>query len=157
MIETLKITSLTLVSIFLQIILTKHFEFFYLLDIPLIVVVYFATYKSRVQSCLIGGVVGLIQDSISGLPLGMNGFSKTLLGYLSAAASRRFVIEQFGILLSMMLVACFLDSLIKQSLFVITGLPLPARFFIAPLIQALLTTPPGAGAIAGLTKLDRWR
>lgn len=157
MIEAFKVISITLVSVFLQLLLTKHLEFFYLLDIPLIAVVYFGTYKSRVESCLIGGVIGLIQDSISGLPLGMNGFSKTFLGYLSASASKRLVMEQFGILLCVMLTASLLDSCLKLTLFYATGLVIPSRILVAVLLQAVLTTPPGAGAIIGMTKLDRWR
>jgi hypothetical protein len=50
-----------------------------------------------------------------------------------------------------------LDSCIKLTLFFATGLIIPSRIMIAVLLQALLTTPPGAGAIIGLTKLDRWR
>ena len=157
MIEVLKIVSITIVAVFVQLLLTKHLEYFYLLDIPLIAVVYFGTYKNRTESCIIGGIIGLIQDSISGLPLGMNGFSKTLLGYVSAAASRRLVLERFGMLLGLMLVISLADSTIKLVLFLAAGLATPPRYPIAMILQALLSTPPGAAAIVGLTKVDRWR
>jgi rod shape-determining protein MreD len=156
-IELLKVVSITLVAVFIQLLLTKHLEYFYLLDIPLIAVVYFGTYKGRIESCIIGGIIGLIQDSISGLPLGMNGFSKTILGYVSASASRRLVLERFGMLLSLMLVLSLTDSTIKLVLFLGTGLTIPSRYAMATILQALLSTPPGAAAMVGLTKLDRWR
>jgi rod shape-determining protein MreD len=42
---------------------------------------------------IIGTSIGLLQDSLSGVPMGTNGFSKTLIGYLAATAGSKFDVD----------------------------------------------------------------
>jgi len=68
----------------------------HLLDLPLLVVIYFSvTRRSRVFGTLFGSAVGLAEDALSHGFLGMFGVVKALVGYLGAWASVKFDLEQF--------------------------------------------------------------
>jgi rod shape-determining protein MreD len=58
------------------------------------VTVYFALMRrSPVQGTFIGAFVGLAQDSLSKIPLGMYGIVKTLVGYFAASVGLRFDVD----------------------------------------------------------------
>ncbi len=64
------------------------------LELPLLVVVFFALTRRRTLSSLFyGGAVGLLQDALSHNPIGMFGIVKTLAGYFAASASVRFDVD----------------------------------------------------------------
>lgn len=68
-----------------------------LVDLPLLVVIYFSiTRRSKVFGTLFGTVVGLAEDALSHGYLGMFGIAKALVGYLGAWASVQFDLEQFA-------------------------------------------------------------
>ncbi|HVF49555.1 MAG TPA: rod shape-determining protein MreD [Pyrinomonadaceae bacterium] len=62
-------------------------------DLPLVVVVYFALKRDPVQAVIIGAVAGIATDAFSAGLLGANGFSKTLTAYLIAAVLTRVMID----------------------------------------------------------------
>lgn len=83
-----------LAAILYQVYVSKFFEFLGFLDLPLLVTVYFSIMqRSPVAGLFTGGLIGLVQDSLSHQPLGILGIVKTLVGYFAASASLRFDIS----------------------------------------------------------------
>src|SRR6266851_9870854 len=76
-------------------ILSFKFKVFGCFDLPLICSVYYGfTLGNPIASIVIGGSLGLMQDSISGAVLGANGLSKTLIGFFAATAGSKFAVDQ---------------------------------------------------------------
>ncbi len=95
-------------------ILTLKFRVFSYFDLPLIYSVYYGFTLARPSgSIAIGSVVGLMQDSLSGAALGMNGFTKTLIGFLAASASSKFDVEQPVTRVLALVLFTFLDLAVK--------------------------------------------
>lgn len=68
------------------------------LDLPLLVVVYWAiASRNAVSSSLLGAAMGLVQDSLSHLALGVNGIAKTLIGYGNASFGSKMDADHAGI------------------------------------------------------------
>jgi len=67
--------------------ITGRFSFY---DLPLVVTIFFALgRRSPIQGMLMGSILGLFEDALTGHPLGINGISKTLAGYLAASVGVR--------------------------------------------------------------------
>src|SRR5262245_14731874 len=82
-------------TVIVQGILSLRLRVFGYFDLPLICSVYYGfVLGNPIASIVIGGSVGLLQDSLSGAVLGCNGFSKTLIGFLSASAGTKFNVDQ---------------------------------------------------------------
>jgi rod shape-determining protein MreD len=67
-----------------------------LLDLPLLVTIYFGLSRRNPSTgLLLGMIVGLLQDSLSGptIPLGLYGISKTIIGYLASSIGARLDTE----------------------------------------------------------------
>ena len=94
--STLAKFALILVAVVVaQGILSLKFEVFAYFDLPLIYTIYYGfTLASPTGSIAVGSALGLMQDSLSGAILGLNGFSKTLIGFLAASAGSRFDVDQ---------------------------------------------------------------
>src|SRR4051794_16634908 len=83
------------VFVVLQGILSIKFRIFGYFDLPLIASVYYGfTFSNPIASVVFGSVMGLMQDSLSGVALGINGLSKTLIGFFAAKAGAKFAIDQ---------------------------------------------------------------
>jgi rod shape-determining protein MreD len=63
------------------------------IDLPLVVVTYFALRRDVVLALFVGFVAGISTDVYSGGLLGANGFSKTLIAYLIAALVTRVMLD----------------------------------------------------------------
>lgn len=89
-------TLLTIVGIVLvQGILAYRFRVFRIFDLPLIYCVYYGFTRSRpVASVFIGSGLGLLQDSLSGMAMGTNGFTKALICFAAASTSLKFNVDQ---------------------------------------------------------------
>ena len=75
-----------LAAILFQVYVPLFFQFLGFLEMPLLVVVYFALMRrSQIGGLTVGAVVGLAQDSLSKNPLGMLGIVNTLVGYFAAS------------------------------------------------------------------------
>lgn len=87
-----------LLAILFQVYIPQFFEYLSYLEMPLLVTVYFALMRrGPVGGLLLGASIGLVQDSLSGQPLGMFGIVKTLVGYFAASVSLRFNVENHAI------------------------------------------------------------
>jgi rod shape-determining protein MreD len=80
-------------AVFLQSALPLYLPFqglLSLLELPLLVVVYFALSRRNPSTgLLLGLVVGLLQDALSYTPIGLYGMAKTLMGYVASSLSSR--------------------------------------------------------------------
>jgi rod shape-determining protein MreD len=65
-----------------------HFSNAGILDLPLLVTIYFGLSRRNPSTgLLLGMAIGLLQDSLSGptVPLGLYGIAKTIIGYLASS------------------------------------------------------------------------
>jgi rod shape-determining protein MreD len=100
-----------LAAILFQVYVPLFFQFLGFLEMPLLVVVYFAIMRrTQISGLMIGALVGLVQDSLSKNPLGMFGIDKTLVGYFAASVGMRFDVDHSLI----RLLLCFLFYVFHQ-------------------------------------------
>src|SRR5579872_43584 len=94
--RTWVILAVPLAAILFQVYVPLFFQFLGFLEMPLLVVVYFALMRrSQIRGLLVGAIVGLAQDSLSKNPLGMFGITKTLVGYFAASVGVRLDVDHF--------------------------------------------------------------
>jgi rod shape-determining protein MreD len=114
-------------------------------NLTVILACYAGIRKREVKGMLIGSVIGMIEDSLSGAFLGPHLLSKGLIGYLSSLTYSRFFIWTPLLGVITMSVLTFIDGLIifaSRSVFN----RMPASFLVALLmilIQSLLNAPFG--------------
>jgi rod shape-determining protein MreD len=83
-----------LLAIFLQAFVPKLFPRFAILDLPLIVVLFFAvSRRSPIAGTLTGAVIGLLQDALTNQPIGVNGMAKAAIGYVAASIGIQVDVE----------------------------------------------------------------
>ena len=105
------LVAVPLAAILFQVYVPLFFQFLGFLEMPLLVVVYFAIMRrTQISGLMIGALVGLAQDSLSKNPLGMFGIDKTLVGYFAASVGMRFDVEHSLI----RLLLCFLFYVFHQ-------------------------------------------
>ncbi len=64
------------------------------LELPLLVTLYFGLSRRNPESgLLLGMVVGILQDGLSHMPIGLYGIAKTLVGYLASTIGARIDVE----------------------------------------------------------------
>lgn len=86
----------TLLALVIQAAFPVHFSKAAILDLPLLVTIYFGLSRRNPSSgLLLGMVIGLLQDSLSGptIPLGLYGIAKTIVGYLASSIGARLDTE----------------------------------------------------------------
>ena len=143
-----------LAAILFQVYVPLFFQFLGFLEMPLLVVVYFALMqRSQIRGLMIGAVVGLAQDSLSKNPLGMFGIVKTLVGYFAASVGVRLDVDHFFL----RLVLTFFFYLFHQSFYWVMQHALlgqqPAFEFQKWLVLGLLNAVVGVSLFAFLDRL----
>src|ERR1700752_4511525 len=86
----------TLLALVFQAWFPLHFSRMALLDLPLLVTIYFGLRRRNPSTgLLLGTAIGLLQDSLSGppVPLGLFGIAKTVIGYLASSIGARLDTE----------------------------------------------------------------
>jgi rod shape-determining protein MreD len=86
----------TFLALVLQAFVPVYIPKFAVLDLPLLVVVYFGLSRRNPSTgLLLGMVIGLLQDSLSGptVPLGLYGIAKTIIGFLTSSIGARLDTE----------------------------------------------------------------
>lgn len=86
----------TLLSLVLQAWFPLHWSRAAVLDLPLLVTIYFGLSRRNPSTgLLLGMAIGLAQDSLSGptVPLGLYGIAKTITGYLASSIGARLDTE----------------------------------------------------------------
>jgi len=83
-----------LLAVLFQAYVPTFFPKLSFLEMPLLVVVYFAIMRrNQISGLTVGALVGLAQDSLSKSPLGMFGIVNTLVGYFAASVGVRIDVE----------------------------------------------------------------
>jgi rod shape-determining protein MreD len=86
-----------LLALGLQSFVSLHFSLFEILDLPLLVTIYFAiTRRNPIVGTLTGGIIGIAQDALTRQPLGIFGICKSIIGYLAASVGVRIDTENHG-------------------------------------------------------------
>ena len=83
-------------ALVLQAFLPIYFPKAGMLDLPLLITIYFGLSRRNPSTgLLLGMVVGIAQDSLSGptVPLGLFGIAKTIIGYLASSIGARLDTE----------------------------------------------------------------
>jgi rod shape-determining protein MreD len=83
-----------LAAILLQAFIPKLFPRFAIVDLPLIVVLFFSvSRRSPIAGTLTGAIVGLLQDALTNQPIGVNGMAKSAIGYVAASIGLQVDVE----------------------------------------------------------------
>lgn len=145
-----------LLAIFLQVYLPLRFPGIALLNLPLLVVIYFAvSRRSPIAGTLIGLVVGIIQDAFTHLPIGINGIIDCIIGYLGASIGVRVDVDNPGSRLIINFVFILLASVLHV---LILGRLLGMHeswFWVHELIRATINALIGVVLFALLDRLRR--
>ncbi len=145
-----------LLAIFFQVYLPLRFPSIAVLDLPVLVVIYFAvSRRSPIAGTLIGLIIGMIQDAMTHLPLGINGIIDCILGYLAASIGVRIDVDNPGTRLMMnfifILFAGVLHVLILRRLL---GMH-ETWFWLQELVRAIVNALIGVILFALLDRLRR--
>jgi rod shape-determining protein MreD len=63
-------------------------------ELPLLVTMYFGlSRRNPVSGLLLGTVIGLLQDGLSNMPIGIYGIAKTMVGYVASTIGARIDVE----------------------------------------------------------------
>jgi rod shape-determining protein MreD len=83
-----------------------------ILDLPLIVILYFAvSWRSPIAGTLIGTGIGLLQDLPSNQYIGFNGLAKAIIGYAAASIGLKIDVENVITRAAMNFGFCLLQSI----------------------------------------------
>jgi rod shape-determining protein MreD len=83
-----------LTAILLQAFLPRPFPRLAILDLPLIITVFFAvSRRNPVAGTLTGACIGLLQDALTVQPIGVNGMAKSVIGYIAASIGIQIDVE----------------------------------------------------------------
>ena len=100
-------------ALFLQAWLPRYFPAFAMLDLPLLVTIFFAiSRRNPVSGLLTGGAIGVFQDALTSLPIGINGISKTVVGYAASSLGVRLDVENAGARLLVTVVFCVVNKIV---------------------------------------------
>src|SRR5271169_4608091 len=85
-----------IVIFFLQAFVKIYFHRLAILDLPLLITIYFGLSRRNPSTgLLLGMAIGIAQDSLSGptVPIGLYGIAKTVIGYLASSIGARLDTE----------------------------------------------------------------
>jgi rod shape-determining protein MreD len=86
-----------LLALGLQSLLSLHLNRFDLIDLPLLITIYYSiTQREPVSATLVGAVIGIAQDGLTHNALGIFGISKAVIGYSAASVGVRVDTENHG-------------------------------------------------------------
>ena len=81
-------------AILLQVLLPMLFPGLSILDLPLIVTLFFAISRRRpIAGTMTGATIGLLQDVLTSQHNGINGMAKSVIGYAAYSLSSRIDVE----------------------------------------------------------------
>ncbi len=81
-------------AILLQVLLPRMLPRLAILDLPLIVTLFFAiSRRNPIAGTVTGGIIGLLQDLLTNQPIGVNGMAKSVIGYAAASLGSQIDVE----------------------------------------------------------------
>lgn len=106
-----------LVAVFLQIFL--RIRLFTILDLPLLVTIFFAVARRRpIPGMITGALIGTLQDAWTGHPIGLFGIAKTIVGYLGSSIGVKLDVENPGSRFLMTFAFVLIHRFIYMAIFV---------------------------------------
>jgi rod shape-determining protein MreD len=91
------VIGIPLLALFVQAFLPIKLHMVSWLDLPLLVTIFFAiSRRNQVQGLVTGGLIGVLQDSLTSLPIGIYGLAKTLVGFFASSLSVKIDSENPG-------------------------------------------------------------
>jgi len=143
-------------ALVLQAFLHKFGHWAELVDLPLLVTVYFGVSRRNPTSgLLLGAAVGILQDGLShDNPIGLYGIAKTLVGYLASSVGARIDTENPAIRIALIFVFFHFHQIVLAATERIL-LDRSAPFFTFPLLLNSVAT--AAFGVAFFALLDRLR
>ena len=131
-----------LAAIVLQALLPRPFPRLAILDLPLIVTIFFAvSRRSPAAGALTGAAIGLLQDALTNQPIGVNGMAKSVIGYIAASIGIQVDVDSLATRVLMnfgfFLINSFLLYLINHRLLGLTSFHIQ---WIHELIRAAINT-----------------
>src|SRR5260370_6197341 len=88
------VAAVAIFALVIQALLPVYFPRADILDLPLLVTIYFGLSRRNPSTgLLLGTVIGLLQDSLSKSPLGLYGIAKTIIGYVASSIGARLDTE----------------------------------------------------------------
>jgi rod shape-determining protein MreD len=86
-----------LLAIFIQVFFPIRIHFVTVLDLPLLVTIYFAVARRRpIPGLLTGAVIGTVQDAFGHHYIGLNGIANTIVGFLASSLGVKLDVENPG-------------------------------------------------------------
>jgi len=86
-----------LLALFLQAFLPRRFPILAYIDLPLLVTIFFAmARRNPISGLLTGAIIGLMQDSLGGHPIGLYGIAKTVVGFGASSLGVKLDVENAG-------------------------------------------------------------
>jgi rod shape-determining protein MreD len=149
------VTASVVLALLLEAFLRGSFRWADLVELPLLVTIYFALSRRNPSGgLLLGMVIGLLQDSLSHTPIGLYGIAKTLVGYMASSLGSRIDVEHP---LSRFMITLFFFYVHNSVLALITRVLVaqPAPYLTTRLLTASLVN--AALAVALFPFLDRFR
>jgi len=84
-------------AIFIQVYVTRQIRFIQIFDLPLLVTIFFAVARRRpIPGMITGSLIGTVQDAMAGIPIGLNGIAKTIIGYLASSLGVKLDVDNPG-------------------------------------------------------------
>jgi rod shape-determining protein MreD len=140
-------------AIIAQMIAGNNFYLFNFLDLSLLLVAYWAIYRSRSQALFVGCLTGLLLDAAFGWSLGYNGFGKTLAAFVIGQSWKHFNTgEQAWMRFLILAAASCVNSL---SIFVLFWLMEHQIMLKDSVLKALITAAVGIITFAGFETFKR--
>ena len=88
------VTGSVILALLLETFLPIHLGWAELIDLPLLVTIYFALSRRNPSAgLLLGMAIGVAQDSLSHTPIGLYGISKTIVGFVASSIGARLDVE----------------------------------------------------------------
>lgn len=107
------IVAVPVALIVLQAFLPRVIPSLLILDLPLIAVIFFAVgRRNPIFGALTGSAIGLLQDALTGQPIGINGIAKSIIGYAASSIGVQVDVENLLTRLLMNFVFCLLQSVL---------------------------------------------
>jgi rod shape-determining protein MreD len=141
----LKIAALIAISVTLQASLRNVWPAARFLDIPLILVVYYALQRNALEAIFIGAICGIATDATgAGAILGTGGFSKTVVAFAVVSLASRMMIDNPLTRIPVLAGAALLDSALFVFLNRLLGNPPLVPFASYAAYKLITTTVVGA-------------
>ncbi len=122
-------------------LLKIHLHFILLIDFFSLIVIYFALNGGEGEGMLTGTVSGLIQDSFTFTIFGINGFSKTVLGFIAGYIGSMIDTTHLIVLFPLIFIGVLIEIIINFLLCYLIGVKihLSAKIlFLQPLLTAFV-------------------